>query len=38
VGSQQVARIREAADALKVRWTRAEWYEVLVASRQERLP
>ena len=38
VGSQQVPRIREAADALKVRWTRAEWYEVLVASRQERLP
>lgn len=38
VGSQQVARIAEAADALKVRWTRADWYRVLVASRGEPLP
>jgi aryl-alcohol dehydrogenase-like predicted oxidoreductase len=38
VGTQNPARIREAADALKVRWTRARWYEVLVASRGERLP
>lgn len=38
VGSQQVARIAEAADALKVRWTRADWYKVLVASREEPLP
>jgi predicted oxidoreductase len=38
IGSQQSARIAEAADALKVTWTRAEWYKVLVASRQEPLP
>lgn len=38
VGSQQVERIAEAADALKVRWTRQAWYSVMVASRQEPLP
>ncbi len=38
VGSQQVSRIREAGDALKVRWTRQTWYDVLVASRGEKLP
>jgi predicted oxidoreductase len=38
VGSQQVERIAEAADAFKVSWTRASWYKVLVASRQEPLP
>ena len=38
VGSQHAARIREAADAYKVRWTRDTWYKVLVASRQEPLP
>ena len=38
VGSQEAARIREAADAYKVRWTRESWYKVLVASRQEPLP
>lgn len=38
VGSQQVARIAEAADAYKVQWTRADWYAVLVASRGEKLP
>lgn len=38
VGSQQVARIAEAADAFKVRWTRESWYNVLIASRQEPLP
>jgi predicted oxidoreductase len=38
VGSQQVARIAEAADAYKIAWTRADWYKVLVASRQEGLP
>lgn len=38
VGSQQVERIREAADAYKVEWTRAAWYKVLVASRGEALP
>lgn len=38
VGSQTPARIREAADALKVTFTRADWYAVLVASRGEKLP
>ena len=38
VGSQQVSRIREAGNALKVRWTRQTWYDVLVASRGEKLP
>lgn len=38
IGTQDPARIREAADALAVRWTRAQWYDVLVASRGERLP
>lgn len=38
VGSQQVSRIIEAADALKIRWTRQHWYDVLVASRGEKLP
>ncbi|MES2290960.1 MAG: aldo/keto reductase [Pseudomonadota bacterium] len=38
VGSQHIDRIREAADAYKVKWTRETWYEVLVAARGERLP
>jgi predicted oxidoreductase len=38
VGSQQAARIAEAADAYKVRWSRTDWYKVLTASRQEPLP
>lgn len=38
VGSQHGDRIREAADAYKVRWTRESWYKVLVASRGENLP
>jgi predicted oxidoreductase len=38
VGTQTPARIREAGDAFKVTWTRARWYEVLVAARGERLP
>lgn len=38
VGSQQPARIREAADAFKVAWTRAEWYAVIEASTGTRLP
>lgn len=38
VGSQNADRIRESADAWKIAWTRAEWYEVLVASRGEKLP
>jgi aryl-alcohol dehydrogenase-like predicted oxidoreductase len=38
VGTQNPARIREAADAYLVKWTRQDWYEVLVASKGERLP
>jgi predicted oxidoreductase len=38
VGSQQVQRIREAADACRVAWTRTDWYRVLVASRGIPLP
>ncbi len=38
VGTQNPARIAELADAYKVRWTRQDWYDVLVASRGERLP
>ena len=38
VGSQRASRIRESADAYKVRWSRAEWYTVLVASRGTPLP
>lgn len=38
VGTQNAARIAELADAYKVRFTRATWYDVLVASRGEKLP
>lgn len=38
VGAQTPAHIREAPAALKVSFTRAEWYAVLVASRMEPLP
>ncbi len=38
VGTQNVARIAEAADAHKVQWTRSSWYGVYVAARGEHLP
>ena len=38
VGSQNPARITEAADAFKIEWTRADWYNVLVAARGVPLP
>lgn len=38
VGTQNVARIAEIADVFKCRWTRQTWYDVLVASRGEKLP
>jgi len=38
VGTQQVERIAEIAEVSKVRWTREDWYAVLVASRGEKLP
>ncbi|WP_375271649.1 aldo/keto reductase family oxidoreductase [Sphingomonas sp.] len=38
VGTQNIGRIAELADAFKVSWTRQDWYDVLVAARGERLP
>ena len=38
VGTQNTKRIAELADAFKVSWSRADWYDVLVAARGERLP
>lgn len=38
VGSQNPARIAQAADAFKVNFTRAQWYAILVASLGENLP
>ncbi|WP_294191890.1 aldo/keto reductase [uncultured Sphingomonas sp.] len=38
VGTQNIARIAELADAFKVSWSRQDWYDVLVAARGERLP
>ncbi len=38
IGSQNAARIAEGAAALKVRWTRTDWYAVLVAARGVPLP
>jgi predicted oxidoreductase len=38
IGSQNPDRIAEGAAALTVRWTRTDWYAVLVAARGERLP
>lgn len=38
VGSQKAERITEAAGALAMPWTRAGWFEVLVAARGEKLP
>ena len=38
VGSQQPDRIREAADAFRLQWSRAEWYAVVEASTGQRLP
>jgi predicted oxidoreductase len=38
VGTQNAARIAEAAQAYDVTWTRDTWYDVLVAARGEDLP
>lgn len=38
IGSQNPARISEGVEALNMRWTRQDWYAVLVAARGERLP
>jgi predicted oxidoreductase len=38
IGSQNAGRIAEGAQALGVRWTRTQWYAVLVAARGVPLP
>ncbi len=38
VGTQDIDRIGRIADVFTVRWTKAEWYAVLVAARGEKLP
>ena len=38
IGSQQPERIAEGAAALAMRWSREDWYAVLVAARGEKLP
>ncbi len=38
VGSQNPARIAEAAQAATVQWSRTQWYAVYVAARGEKLP
>ncbi len=38
IGSQNAERIAEGAAAMEMRWTREDWYAVLVAARGERLP
>ncbi len=38
IGSQNAERIAEGAAALTVRWSREDWYAVLVAARGEPLP
>jgi len=38
IGSQNAGRIAEAAQALTMRWTRAEWYAVFAAARGAPLP
>ena len=38
VGTQNPDRIAEIADVYRVQWSRQDWYDVLVASRGERLP
>lgn len=38
IGSQNQARIAEGAEALAMRWTREDWYAVLVAARGEPMP
>jgi len=38
IGSQNAGRIAEGAQALAVRWTRTDWYAVLVAARGVPLP
>ncbi|QKG72334.1 aldo/keto reductase [Erythrobacter mangrovi] len=38
IGSQNAARIAECVQALAMRWTRQDWYAVLVAARGAKMP
>lgn len=38
VGSQRPERVRAAADAYKIEWTREQWYAVMQAGTGEKLP
>lgn len=38
VGTQNTQRIAEIAEVYRVRWSRQDWYDVLVASRGEKMP
>ena len=38
VGTQNAQRIAEIGEVYKVRWSRQDWYDVLVASRGEKMP
>jgi predicted oxidoreductase len=38
IGSQKAERVVEALAALRVRWTRQDWYTVLTAARGKKLP
>ena len=38
VGTQNPARIADLAEVFRIRWSRQDWYDVLVASRGEKLP
>ena len=38
IGSQRRERIAEAVGAVQIRWTRQQWYSVLVAARGTKLP
>jgi predicted oxidoreductase len=38
IGTQRPERIRESVAALRVRLSRADWYEIIVASQGKRLP
>jgi predicted oxidoreductase len=38
IGSQQAERIAEGAASIKLRWSREDWYAVMVAARGEPLP
>jgi predicted oxidoreductase len=38
IGSQNAERIADATNAYRVTWTRQSWYDILVASRGEKLP